>query len=157
MKTMLDLISITLPTNTRIVKDIRTLTDFLLLQQQQYRSISGNYVTYYGFETKPTPLPVGLTSVIVSELSAVPPTAPASQRIEMSTNHTRISKFDSVADENLQRLVSPIRTIAQDSQRRCQERWQKFKGQSLSLPMFQLMTSPQECPPRHPGQKSPVT
>lgn len=133
MKTMLDIVSLAAPTNTKIVNDIRVLTEFLHLQQQQYRPISDNYLTYYGYETIATALPGGSTSIIVSKLSAVPPTATDSQRIELPADHIRIAKFESAVDETFQALVLPVQATADDSRRRCQERWQKFKGE---LPFY---------------------
>lgn len=71
-KTMLGVLSLVVPTNTEIVNDIRALIGFLLVQQQQYRPISNNWLTYYGYETKTTPLRGGSTSMIVSKTSVVP-------------------------------------------------------------------------------------
>jgi hypothetical protein len=133
MKTMLGLISLAAPTNAAIVKDIVALTEFLLLQQQQYRPISENYLAYYCYETYETPLPSGSTLMIVPKVSAVPPTATESQRIEMATDHIRIAKYESSADETFKRLVLPLRAMDGNSRPRCDERWKKFKGESLLL------------------------
>jgi hypothetical protein len=131
MKTMLGLMSLVAPTETETVKDISVLTDFLLLQQQQYRPISSNYLTYYGYETKATRLPGGSSSIIVSTASAVPPSATEAQRVEMPADHIGIAKFGGVGEEAFQRLMSPIRAIAEDSKGRYKERWKKFKCEFL--------------------------
>jgi hypothetical protein len=111
--------------------DIRMLTDFLLMQQQQYRPISGNYRTYYICETEATSLPGGVSTVLVPELSAVPPTAPPCQAIQVETDHIGIAKYNDIADCNFQRLVRPLQTMTEDAHRRQQDRWNKFKGGAL--------------------------
>lgn len=133
MKTLLDLWSLFAPSTSHVVSDMKSFADFLFLQQQQYRSISNLYPTYYCHETKPILLPSGSRAVIVSKVSAVPPTAAESQRVEMSTDHIGLAKFENVADENFQRLISPVQSIARCSHMHCRERWRKFKGESVGL------------------------
>jgi hypothetical protein len=131
LKTLLGVISLAAPTNKEIIKDSATLTDFLLLQQQQYRSVSDNYLTYYGYETKATPLPGGSDLIIVPKVSAVPPSATESQCIEMTADHVGIAKYETVVDETFQCLALPVQAIAEDSRARCQKRWKKFRGELL--------------------------
>lgn len=129
MKTLLDMMSLFAPSTTHVVADMKTLADFLLLQQQQYRPISAQYLTYYCFENEPTLLPGGSAAVIVSQVSAVPPSATKSQRIEMHADHIGISKFESVDDRSFQALIAPVQAIVEDSCKRCQEHWQRFQGE----------------------------
>jgi hypothetical protein len=131
LKMLLDMMSLFASSTSRVVTDMKPLTDFLLIQQQQYRPISDQYLTYYCYETEPTMLPGGSATVIVPTASAVPPSATEAQRIEMTTDHIGIAKFESIGDGNFQRLVLAVKAIAADSRRRCQERLRKFKGERL--------------------------
>jgi hypothetical protein len=140
MKTILDIMSIFAPSNAQALKDIRLLTDFLLLQQQQYRPISNNYLTYNFYETKKTRLLGGSSALLVPQISAVPPTASKSQQIEMPTDHIGIAKLLGQPDCTFERVVKPLEHIANTSQTSCQHRWDKFKGevQSHSVEYSQL-------------------
>jgi hypothetical protein len=151
MKTLLDMMSLFAPSTTHVVADMKTLADFLLLQQQEYRPVSAQYLTYYCFENEPTLLPGGSATVIVSQVSAVPPSATESQRIEMHADHIGIAKFESVGDGSFQRLISPIQAIVQASLMRCREGWQRFNGELLlsrrSYHCLPVAKSPQELLP----------
>jgi hypothetical protein len=125
MSIALQLYSLTAPSNTNVVKDLRPLSDFLQLQQLQYSRISSRYITYFCYETSPTVVPGG-SKVIVPRSSAVAMSGPDTYEIGVPADHIGISK-SSEAFESLREALSHTISAATA---KCKDRWIRYESKT---------------------------
>jgi hypothetical protein len=137
MKAVLDILSLAEAYNTRVLKDLRSLSDFLHLQQQLYKPISNGLTTYFCYETVETRLPCGISRLLVPFSSAVVEDASHAGSIAIPKDHAGISKFEGFADNAFMDLASALRTLVGDaSKRQASEAYQQghleFTGNSVT-------------------------
>jgi hypothetical protein len=131
MKTLLDLFSLFGPSNINIVKDMRPFTDFLQMQSQLYKAISANYITYFCYETVPTRLPGGPTSLIVPKESAKVVEMKGALELALPADHIKIAKATSSSDVIYRLLEASLCSIAEEALLKCRNRWKTFEGEQL--------------------------
>jgi hypothetical protein len=129
MKAILSAMSLTQPSQTHVVEDIRPLADYLLAQQQQYRPLQDQYETYFCYETRELRLPGGSTALIVPKVSAVPPTASQDRQIAMPADHVGIAKFETPEDAGFRLLVDSLKASMKGAFGRSEHRWDAFNRQ----------------------------
>ncbi|KAF8526934.1 hypothetical protein BU17DRAFT_82396 [Hysterangium stoloniferum] len=98
---LLKIQSLLRPTNKKVAQHLTANSEVLQDQLDQYNSISRLYNTVFFYETYSTPIPGGLSQVLVQKHTAVVPGAVDAEAIGLNKSHTGMSKFDSRDDDYL--------------------------------------------------------
>jgi hypothetical protein len=128
MKTILDVISLLTPSNSRVVKELKPMADFLHLLQQMYEPICGNYPTCFCYETLATPVSPGNEMMIVPHSSAVISNIPEATTIAMPRDHVDLCKFSNPEDDAFILLITSLKSMADKASSVCTSRWGNHDG-----------------------------
>ncbi|KAF8525562.1 hypothetical protein BU17DRAFT_62707 [Hysterangium stoloniferum] len=128
----------------------------IILKSQQisdFNAITAHFHMKFFYETLATTLP-GHISTIVPRSSAVVPGAVNIEPIGMHKDHTGLSKFGSVNDDDFKSVLCAIQDMVKKAPAAVHVRWIKFNDQSAENTPNGSIYIPKLCPsPNFVGQK----
>ncbi|KAL6712927.1 hypothetical protein ACLMJK_009482 [Lecanora helva] len=121
---LLDIGSVVMKTDDRVMKNLQSNSEWLQQQLGQYGQISNDFVTKFAYEIYKTPLPLGSGRLIVPRSSAVVPGASDAESIAIYANHFDMVKYRSSDDPGYKQVSGHLRLMAQESSRAIRKRWE---------------------------------
>ena len=122
-KRLVNVASIFVKTNDRLLNILEKDSEALQQQLGQYTSISSDFETKFAFETKPTPLVLGHSIVIVPKSSAVVPGQVDAEPIAVMENHINMVKFSSERNGEYQRVAAHLKLMAEIAPAKIKQNW----------------------------------
>jgi hypothetical protein len=122
-KRLVDVASIFIKTNHRLLNILERDSEALQQQLSQYTPISGDFETKFAFETKATPLAVGQAIIVVPKSSAVVPGQVNAEPIAIMDNHRNMVKFSSKKNNEFQRVASHLKLMVEKAPIKVQDNW----------------------------------
>ena len=119
-KRLVDVASVFVKTNVRLLNILERDSEALQQQLGQYNPISGDFDTK--FETKATPLVLGRSIIVVPKASAVDPGQVNVEPIAIMANHTDMVKFASPNSE-FKSVANQLRLMVEIAPSKVQENW----------------------------------
>ena len=122
-KRLVNVASIFVKTNDKLLNILERDSEALQQQLGQYTPISGDFETKFAFETKPTPLVLGQTIIVVPKSSAVVPGQVDAEPIAIMDNHINMVKFSSEKNNEYQRVAGHLKLMAEIAPTKIQQNW----------------------------------
>src|SRR5271170_3051533 len=122
-KRLVNVASIFIKTNHRLLNILERDSEALQQQLSQYTPISNDFETKFAFETKATPLALGQAIIVVPKSSAVVPGQVNAEPIAIIDNHINMVKFSSEKNSEYQRLAAHIKLMAEMAPTKIQQNW----------------------------------
>jgi hypothetical protein len=122
-KILVNVASIFVKTNHRLLNILERDSEALQQQLGQYNSISGDFETKFAFETKATPLALGQAIIVVSKASAVVLGQVDAEPIAIMDNHINMVKFSSEKNSEFQRVAGHLKLMADKAPRKVEQNW----------------------------------
>ncbi|KAF8529586.1 hypothetical protein BU17DRAFT_79596 [Hysterangium stoloniferum] len=125
------------------------------LQQQisHFNAITAHFHMKFFYETLPTRLPVHSSAIIVPKASAVLPGAVNIEPISMHKDHTGMSKFQSVDDDDYKSVLCAVQDMIKKAPATVDARWIKFNQQNDHNSQGPIYMSKHRSSPRFVGQE----
>ncbi|KAF8521436.1 hypothetical protein BU17DRAFT_64929 [Hysterangium stoloniferum] len=125
------------------------------LQQQisHFNAITAHFHIKFFYETLPTSLPVHSSAIIVPKASAVLPGAVNIEPISMHKDHTGMSKFQSVDDDDYKSVLCVVQDMIKKAPATVDARWIKFNQQNDHNSQGPIYMSKHRSSPRFVGQE----
>jgi hypothetical protein len=120
-KRLVNIPSIFVKTNNRLLNILERDSEVLQQQLGQYNSISGDFETKFAFETKATPLARGISIIVIPKSSAVPSQVDA-EPIAIMDDHTNMVKFSSQTSA-FKSVANQLKLMVEKAPSRVQENW----------------------------------
>ncbi|KAI1173201.1 hypothetical protein F4777DRAFT_558875 [Nemania sp. FL0916] len=120
-----DIASIFIKTNDRILKNLERDSEWLQQQLSHYKSISGDFVTKFAYETYPTRIALGKSILVVPSASAVVPGDADAEPIAITADHTNMVKFNGNTDAGYIRISETLQIMAPTAVGVIQSRWEE--------------------------------
>jgi hypothetical protein len=121
-KRLVNLASIFVKTNDKLLNILERDSEALQQQLGQYAPISGDFETKFAFETRATPLTFGSSIVVVPKSSAVIPGHVDAEPIAIMDDHINMVKFSSQNSE-FKRVTGHLKLMAEKAPTKVQENW----------------------------------
>jgi hypothetical protein len=122
-KRLVNVASIFIKTNHRLLNILEKDSEALQQQLSQYTPISGDFETKFAFETKATPLALGQAIIVVPKSSAVVPGQVNAEPIAIIDNHLNMVKFSSNKKNEFQRVAGHLKLMVDKAPIKVQENW----------------------------------
>ncbi|KAL9631682.1 MAG: hypothetical protein Q9164_005754 [Protoblastenia rupestris] len=126
-KLLVNIASIFVNTDDRILKNLERDSEWLQQQLGQYGPISSDFITKFAYEIYATPLLMGKAVMVVPRASAVVPGAPDSEPIGVPGNHLTMVKFPERANEGYRKISGCLRIMVRDAVDVINARWESEK------------------------------
>ena len=137
---MLNVASIFITADDKILKHLERDSEWLQQQLGQYAPISGDFVTKFPYEMFPTPIALGRSITVsvfvlgrrvtdqiqvVPQASAVVPGAADAEPVAIPTNHLDMVKFASRDDGGYEKISGYLQVLAEDAPDVIGARWEE--------------------------------
>ncbi|MCJ1423210.1 hypothetical protein MMC29_001092 [Sticta canariensis] len=122
---MLNVASIFMTADDKILKQLERDSEWLQQQLGQYAPISGDFVTKFAYETHSTPIALGRTIMVVPQASAVVPGAADAEPIAIPANHLEMVKFPSSEDVGYKKVSGHLQIMAGEASDAVVARWER--------------------------------
>lgn len=122
-KRILNVASIFVKTNDKLLDILAKDSEALQQQLGQYTPISGDFETKFAFETKATPLAFGQAIIVVPKSSAVVPGQVDAEPIAIMDDHINMVKFTSPKNNEYKRVAGHLKLMAEKALTKVQENW----------------------------------
>ncbi|KAJ5216450.1 uncharacterized protein N7498_002857 [Penicillium cinerascens] len=105
---VLNMASLFMPTNKKIIETLQRGSEWLEMQNEQYLPISKLFVTHFAYEEYETKIPGGAKTMIVPRFSAVIPGMTNAERIVIHADHREMVRFESKSDDGYRAVSTRI-------------------------------------------------
>ncbi|MCJ1271049.1 hypothetical protein MMC22_010948 [Lobaria immixta] len=122
---MLNVASIFMTADDKILKHLERDSEWLQQQLGQYAPISGDFVTKFAYEMFPTPIALGRSITVVPQASAVVPGAADAEPVAIPANHLNMVKFTSREDGGYKKISGYLQVLAEDAPDVIGARWEE--------------------------------
>jgi len=126
-KRLIDVASIFIKTNDKLLNILEQNSEFLQQQLGQYNSISGDFETKFAFETKATLLPFGKTMIVVPKSSAIVPGQVDAEPIAIMSDHINMVKF-ATQNNDFKRVAGHLKLMVDKAPIKVQKNWLTLRG-----------------------------
>jgi hypothetical protein len=122
-KTLVNVASIFVKTNDKLLNILERDSEALQQQLGQYAPISGDFETKFAFETNATPLALGQAMIVVPRSSAVVPGQVDAEPIAIIDNHINMVKFSSPKNNEFKTVAGHLMLLVEKAPAKVQENW----------------------------------
>jgi hypothetical protein len=130
-KRLVDVASIFVKTNDRLLNILEKDSEILQQQLGQYSSISGDFETKFAYETKATPLALGKAMIVVPKSSAVVPGQVNAEPIAIMDDHINMVKFARQSNE-FKKVASHLKLMVDEAPEKVLKNWLTESGVEAS-------------------------
>ncbi|KAI6085949.1 hypothetical protein F4821DRAFT_141851 [Hypoxylon rubiginosum] len=123
-RALVDIASIFVAADDRILKHLERDSEWLQQQLGQYGPISGDFVTKFAYETYKTPTLLGHSILVVPKASAVVPGQADAEAIGIHSDHTHMVKFSSKDDGGYIKVSENLQIMARGAGETIRSRWE---------------------------------
>ncbi|KAI8630073.1 TPR-like protein [Xylariaceae sp. FL1651] len=123
-RVLVNIASIFIAANDRILKHLERDSEWLQQQLSQYNPISNQFVTKFAYETYETPTLLGHKILVVPKASAVVPGQANAEPIAINSDHIEMVKFSGNKDSGYIKVSETLQIMAKDAKRVIQSRWE---------------------------------
>ncbi|KAI1772656.1 hypothetical protein F4818DRAFT_453453 [Hypoxylon cercidicola] len=123
-RALVNIASIFIAADDHILRHLERDSEWLQQQMGQYGPISGEFVTKFAYETKPTPVLLGGTMLVVPRSSAVVPGQADAEPIGIHSDHIHMVKFSSEKDGGYIKVSENLQIMARSAGETIQSRWE---------------------------------
>ncbi|KAH0557139.1 hypothetical protein GP486_005073 [Trichoglossum hirsutum] len=120
---LLNISSVFTKTNAAIIKHLKTNSEWLQQQLDQFTAISSDFKIKYCYEAFETPLILGKSAMIVPRVSAVVQGRPDIEALCLSKNHIELVRFTGANDEDFVSVASNLRAMIGECQDKIARNW----------------------------------
>ncbi|KAL9084632.1 MAG: hypothetical protein Q9165_007987 [Trypethelium subeluteriae] len=124
-KLLVNVASVFIPADDRLVKHLERDSEWLQQQLGQYGPISGEFVTKFAFEEYKTPTALGHSIMVVPRASAVVPGAADAEPIAIHADHINMVKFTSKEDNGYETVSGHLQIMVQSASDIITFRWEE--------------------------------
>ncbi|KAI3326403.1 P-loop containing nucleoside triphosphate hydrolase protein [Xylariaceae sp. AK1471] len=121
---LVNVASIFIAANDRILKHLERDSEWLQQQLSQYNPISGDFITKFANETYKTPTMLGHRILVVLRASAVVPGQADAEPIAIHTDHINMVKFSENVDRGYIKVSETLQIMAKDAGGKIRLRWE---------------------------------
>jgi hypothetical protein len=121
-KRLVDIASIFVKTNNRLLNILEKDSETLQYQLGQYNSISGDFETKFVYETKATLLPLSKAIIVVPKSSAIVPGQVDAEPIAIIHDYINIVKFTGQSNE-FKKVASHLKLMVDKAPDKVQKNW----------------------------------
>ncbi|KAF8529589.1 hypothetical protein BU17DRAFT_79603 [Hysterangium stoloniferum] len=143
--------------NNILLKHLTTHSEPLQEQISSFNAITAHFHMKFFYETLPTSLPGHSSAIIVPKASAVLPGAVNIEPISMQKDHTGMSKFQSVNDNDYKSVLCTVQDMIKKAPATVYAQWIKFNQQNEDIFQGPLYMSKHHSSPRFVGQEKYLT
>jgi hypothetical protein len=122
-KRLVNVASIFIKTNHRLLNILERDSEALQQQLSQYTPISSDFETKFAFETKAITLALGQAVIIVPKCSAVVSGQVNAEPIAIMDNHINMVKFSSKNNNDFQRVAGYLKLMVERATMKVQDNW----------------------------------
>ncbi|KAF7502238.1 hypothetical protein GJ744_006309 [Endocarpon pusillum] len=122
---VLNIASVFVKTDDRILKHLKHNSEWLQQLQDQYNSISRDFVTKFAYETLRTQTVLRKSIMIVPRFSAVIAGAADAESVAINADHINMVKFASREDDGYKKISGHLQLLAQEAPHAVGARWAK--------------------------------
>ncbi|KAH8669617.1 hypothetical protein BGZ60DRAFT_38520 [Tricladium varicosporioides] len=126
-KRLINVASIFVNTNNKLLNILENESEFLQQQLGQYNSISGDFETKFAYETKPTPLVLGKAILVVPKSSAVIPGQVDAEPIAIMDHHINMVKFAKQSNE-FKKVAGHLKLMVDNAPLKIEKNWVTERG-----------------------------
>jgi hypothetical protein len=126
-KRLVDVASIFVKTNNKLLKILKRDSEILQQQLAHYNSISSDFETKFAFETKATPLALGKAMIVVPKSSAVVPGQVDAEPVAIMDHHINMVKFEEQSNE-FKRVAGHLKLMVDKAPTKVQKNWLTERG-----------------------------
>ncbi|KAF8530182.1 hypothetical protein BU17DRAFT_78785 [Hysterangium stoloniferum] len=143
--------------NNILLKHLSAHSELLQQQIADFNAITAHFHMTFFYETLPTTLPGHISTIIVPKASAVLPGAVNIEPISMHKDHTGMSKFQSVNDDDYKSVLCTVQDMVKNALANVHGRWIKFHQQNEDDSKGPIYMSKHRSSPRFVGQEKYLT
>jgi hypothetical protein len=122
-KRLVDVASIFVNTNDKLLDILEKDSEILQQQLGQYNSISSDFETKFTFETLPTPLALGKAIIVVPKSSAIVPGQVDAESIAIMSDHRNMVRFSSPTNNDFKIVAGHLKLMVDNASAKVQENW----------------------------------
>jgi hypothetical protein len=126
-KRLVNVASIFVNTNDKLLKILDKDSEYLQHQLSQYNSISGDFETKFTYETKATPLALGKAMIVVPKSSAVVPRQVDAEPIAIMDHHINMVKSATQSNE-FKKAAGHLKLMVDEATTKVQKNWLTKRG-----------------------------
>ncbi|KAI2623161.1 hypothetical protein GGR54DRAFT_629751 [Hypoxylon sp. NC1633] len=123
-RSLMNIASIFVATNDRILQHLGRDSEWLQQQLDQYAPIGGEFVTKFAYEIFETPTLLGHKILVVPKASAVVPGQADAEAIGIHSDHTHMIKFSSKDDGGYRKVSENLQIMARGAGETIRSRWE---------------------------------
>ncbi|KAI0203722.1 P-loop containing nucleoside triphosphate hydrolase protein [Astrocystis sublimbata] len=142
-RALVNVASIFIKANDRILKHLEKDSEWLLHQLRQYSQISNDFVTKFAYETYETPTALGHKILVVPPASAIVPGQTNAEPLAMGADHRNMVRFSGPKSSDYIIISETLQIMAMDARKNIRSRWKRetlIDSAIISIPRYKHFT-----------------